>query len=144
MFSREAVIPPPVIGWYNSDEDKARDRERVREKHLTRRIKDRHAKEGVSGATMVLGSVSDSDADETEDSRIINGVDNKSDAFGSLDIEPFDCGSNSGDGHVDSGSDSLGETGNRQTTGRSGDKSLLMLQNHENAVLAMLSARLGQ
>lgn len=143
----------PVTCWCDSDQDKARERERVREKHLTRRMKDRTAKESVPGPTMLLGSVSDSDADETGDSRGISDVDNKSDAFGSPDgeeisrgkpdddEEPVDDGSSS---DVDSGSDTHGEMGNGQTSGRSGEKSLLMLQNQENAVLAMLAARPGR
>lgn len=133
----------PLIHWHDSEEDKARDRERVREKHLTRRKKDKNAKGSVPGATMLLGSVSDSDADETGDKRNISDVDNNSDdAFGPLDEEPFDYGHYSY-GHLDSGSDSHGEMENRHTTGRLGNKSL-MLQNQENAVLAMLSARQGQ
>lgn len=140
----------------STGEDKARDRERVREKHLKRRLKGRDREEGAAGAAPTLGGVSSADS-SAESEAGSDGSDNS-------DGSSFDAGegSESSDDNDERDSRSGGDTdssdredsGGRRAGGakaglREDSKSSRRsnerrLEDQEDEVLALLAARHGK
>ncbi|CAM9836640.1 unnamed protein product [Ectocarpus sp. 8 AP-2014] len=124
-------------------EDKARDRERVREKHLKRRLKDKDTEEEDLAEAPTLGSGSSSHGDADSDSESNGGFDaSEDDGEGSESSEDGDdggVGSDSSDGEEmpeqrAPKAHGKGSRASKGTTERS-------LQEQEDEVLAVLAAR---
>lgn len=117
-------------------DDRAQERERIREKHLKRRLKDRGDRTeevGVSLGGATLGSYVPEEDDESEDGS----------STGSAGSGEDDSGSErSGDEEEEDGSEDESSGESEETEPRRGGKNKPMsLQEQEQAVLAMLQGR---
>lgn len=139
------MFPLPRAG-----EDKAHERERIREKHLKRRLKgkDKHD----IGEAPTLGSNSDSDEDSSADDD--GGSESDADRYSGEGSDSSDQSNDSGDGMGDSSS-SDGESSSVREEGKGRDVGArkrhrakaptgASLEEQEDAVLQMLAARQGR
>lgn len=133
-----------------SGEDKARERKRIREKHLKRRLKGKD-KHDIGEAPTLGGSNSDSDEDGSADDG--DGSESDADRYGVEGSDSSDQSNDSGDGMGDSSSDgessSVGEEGKGRDVGarkrhRAKAPTGASLEEQEDAVLQMLAARQGR
>lgn len=134
------------------DEDKARDRERVRDKHLKRRLKSKDKEDSLAGAPTLGSHSSDSDGDSAsgdDDIGDSDGSDNDSAAGTSHGSEGSQYGMS------DSSSDARNSPSEEEVEGRSRqgvrakkarakDSAGPSVEEQEDAVLAMLAARRGR
>jgi hypothetical protein len=116
-------------------DDRAQERERIREKHLKRRLKDRGDRTeevGVSLGGATLGSYVPEEDDESEDGS----------STGSAGSGEDDSGSErSGDDEEEDGSEDESSGESEETEPRRGKAKPMSLQEQEQAVLAMLQGR---
>lgn len=125
----------------HSEKDRARQRERIREKHLKRRLKGKE-KEQPDGAVATLGSPSDSqDEGNDSSSEDDSARDGDSDASGASDDDTV--------GHeaADNGSDEDGQAGKKKYKARRSRLGVDVspakpsIEEQEDAVLQMLASR---
>ena len=134
-------------------EDKARDRERVREKHLKRRLKGKDKEEVLGAPTLGGGSSSDNDTESESDHDSDSDRSKSGDDIGDEGSDSSDVGGGDRDrDDSSSGSESTGsvqqEGGRKRGRGKSSDNSRRpserSLEEQEDEVLAMLAARQGK
>eukprot|EP00752_Nemacystus_decipiens_P011873 g10530.t1 len=129
-------------------EDKARDRERVREKHLKRRLKGKNKEEVMGAPTLGGGSSSDGDDESGSDIDSDSGDGDEESESSGHDGGVGDQDSEDDDNTSDSGSTVQGGGLAKRGHGKSSDNprrpSERTLEEQEDEVLAMLSARQGK
>lgn len=116
------------------DGDKVLSRERVREKHLKRRRKDKLREEPGAGVTATLGSAYSDESDSDGE----DGSDGSGDFGGKSD-----SGSESDGSDHSSGSDVDGGNKRRRPEGVARSSGATSIKDQEYAVLQMLAARSG-
>ncbi|CAM9134160.1 unnamed protein product [Ectocarpus fasciculatus] len=123
-------------------EDKARDRERVREKHLKRRLKDKDTEEEGMAEAPTLGSGSSSDGDADSDGESTGGFDaSEDDGEGSESSQDGDGGVGSGSSDAEEMPEQRAPTAHGKGSRASKGSTERSLEEQEDEVLAVLAAR---